>query len=464
MTFAEWEASRKGGLPPVAADAQDAEVPSGNAHPTAAGYGNSEVDRLLAEAKGTLSKSDMLSHSIGNGPSAAKAPAPDRSLLSSEPYQASDMDSPLTAAGNELSRTGARAMVGLARSPMDAVKGALGIPAALADSAKTAITNPRGFLSTIPEALKSIVTTPAKAIVDPTTDPTEAASLGGQIAFGEGAPALAKAGIRAVPEAASASMRGLAKAATMTGKGAEALGSSTVAKMASKYGPLEALVRMDPIGLAAAAAPPLLKSGGKMLQRAGQAVSDASPLKGLRSLVDKYLPAAAEEAPSAADVMKGKVSEAKGYEDTGFSHQMAGKLADVPVGEETPYASKQTAKKVTYPADVKVEQADLRSQGFGEPAINKLTKADQKAASGWSRSVLSQRIQQLADKLRAEPVGYGVDDISGSRTLSRGAQYKNVKNAKATGSRSPVIDGLRAIVNSMDDAANFGRSAGGGRR
>src|SRR3954465_15205250 len=123
MTFAEWEAARKGGVAP-APEQQDAPTGDQHAHPTAEGFGNSEVDRLLAEAKGTLTKTDGLSHTLASGPrpQAPAGSAPDRTLLSSEPYQASELDSPAMAMGNELSRTGARAMVGLARSPMDAIK------------------------------------------------------------------------------------------------------------------------------------------------------------------------------------------------------------------------------------------------------------------------------------------------------------------------------------------------------
>lgn len=156
-------------------------------------------------------------------------------------------DTPASAFVSELGRTAKEAAIGVAKSPWDMLQSVLH-PVDTVTGMGHAIAHP---LDTI------------KAIGD---NPRAGGSLLGQMllapkipGLAEGAPGVVGRGLGAV------------------GRGMEAAGTSQVAQTAGRFGAMEAALRLDPKGIAIAAAPAILKYGGQGAQRLG------SSLEGLTS-------------------------------------------------------------------------------------------------------------------------------------------------------------------------------------
>lgn len=108
-----------------------------------------------------------------------------------------------------------------------------------------------------------------------------------------------KAAATALSMAASRGPAGSAIAAT--GRGLEAVGNSRAARAAEAAGGAEAAFKLDPKGLAVAAAPTVLKATGRVLQRAGAFVKGAPPMSA--AAVPPTIGEAAEAAPVATSAV-----------------------------------------------------------------------------------------------------------------------------------------------------------------
>lgn len=279
-SFAEWEAQRKGG---AGAPAQSLAT-EGPGVPAALHVDNPSVDELLAQAKGTLAKADTFSKSIGTDRTVAPARQDYTPSAHTQPspygkaYQASPNDSPETARSNELERTALAFGKGVAHSPVDLLKGVLGIPQQIAEGYTSAIPT----LLKDPSLLKEAPAAAVQTVKDIGADPEAGGSLAGQLALGKAGPKPALAGLetalRVAPDVVGAPLEAL-------GRGSEALGTSRPMRAIAKLGPWEAVARGDWKGLAAAAVPPILEHGGRALQSAGSKIRGMDPLAGLMRAV-----------------------------------------------------------------------------------------------------------------------------------------------------------------------------------
>lgn len=280
LSFAEWDAARKGG------QALDPTVTGKVAsdQPPALAVDNPSVDDLLSQAKGTLSKADAFSKSIGVDRAVAPARKDYTPSQNTQPtpygegYKASPYDSPDTARTNELERTALAFGKGVAHSPVDMLKGALGIPKQIAEGYTSAIPT----LLKDPSLLKEAPAAAVQGIKDIGADPETGGSLAGQLALGKAGPKGALKGLetatRMAPGVIGAPIEAL-------GKGMEYAGTSRPVQALGKFGPLEALARGDWKGLAAAAVPPVLEYGGKALKSVGSRIRASDPLQGIMRAV-----------------------------------------------------------------------------------------------------------------------------------------------------------------------------------
>ena len=163
-------------------------------------------------------------------------------------YEPGLADTPTTAIVNELARTGKEAGIGLARSPVDAVKGLFQLAAHPIEAVK-------GTARAVAHPVETF-----NALGD---NPREAGSILGQLLLGKVGLPKVPAALARVPEAVSAAGRGAETAGT-------ALAESKIGGFGIPgLGALEAITRGDPTGLAVAASPYALKYGGKGLQKVG---------------------------------------------------------------------------------------------------------------------------------------------------------------------------------------------------
>ncbi len=165
-----------------------------------------------------------------------------------------------SAGRRELMRTGKEAAIGLARSPLDAVKGLFGMVAHPIDT----VTN---TASAVMHPLDTI-----EALGD---DPRAAGSMLGQVLLGKYAAPKVMPALRASAPAVARGVAGAGRAAGAVGRGMEAVGESAPARHMGSFGAMEAALRMDPKGLALAAAPAALKYGGKAVQAGGRLLERA---------------------------------------------------------------------------------------------------------------------------------------------------------------------------------------------
>ncbi len=162
-----------------------------------------------------------------------------------------------SAGRRELMRTGKEAAIGLARSPLDAVKGLFGMvrhPIDTVTNTASAIAHPIDTWNTLGD------------------DPRAAGSMLGQVLMGRAVPG----NVGKIGELGARGVAGAGRAAGAVGRGMEAVGASAPARHLGTWGAVEAAMSMDPKGLLVAAAPTALKYGGKGLQ-AGGAMLERAP-------------------------------------------------------------------------------------------------------------------------------------------------------------------------------------------
>jgi hypothetical protein len=283
-TFAQWEAKRRGGQAGVQADSSPTPMNPNDIQDVS--------PDVIASAEKFLARPAL---KLGPTDTDASDPTGAKLSLTKDP-----------------SRYFGHAAKGLARSPIDLVKGLLNLPAqvvhGLGVDLPALIADP-SLVTEIPQAAKD-------AVEFANTHPDEMGSLLGQSLLAPKVPGAANAALRHGPTAVGRTM-------SAVGRGAEAVGTSKIAKMASKFGPMEAALRMDPYGIAVAAAPKVLEVGGKALQKGGAA------LEGLDLAYKGKVPFAREAGPEVvdpADVMREKVAGAREDVSAGFSRPVASKL------------------------------------------------------------------------------------------------------------------------------------------
>jgi hypothetical protein len=179
-------------------------------------------------------------------------------------------DTPLTAAAQELARTGGQTLKGLLRSPLD-----------LASNAISTVAHPIDAIKGVAQA----VTHPGDVVNAIGADPSLGGSMIGQLLMGKMLPGKAT-------DIADVAGRGIGA----TGRGLEAAATSPVAKTMGHYGALEAGLRLDPWGAVVAAAPKGVELAGQGLQKVGKS------LRGLKQ--------ATSAAPEAAASTTGGLSAA----------------------------------------------------------------------------------------------------------------------------------------------------------
>lgn len=159
-------------------------------------------------------------------------------------------ESPVDAELGELGRTAKEAGIGLLRSPLD-----------MAEGLYNTVRHPLDTLVGMGKAVAHPVDT-VKAIGD---DPRMGGSLLGQLLLAPKLPGMAET---AAAEGPGVVGRGVGA----VGRGMEAVGTSAPAKAAGGFGAMEAALRLDPKGLAIAAAPKALELGGRGLQSVGRSI------------------------------------------------------------------------------------------------------------------------------------------------------------------------------------------------
>lgn len=243
-------------------------------------------------------------------------------------------------------RYGGEELKGLAHAPMDALSGLLSAPGAAM----------HGWIHDIPTAIKetfapsdgqdSLIKSVPGAAVDAVKNlalhPDALGSMLGQAVLGKVA---AVHGPAALETAVSRGPALAGKAIGSVGRGMEAVGTSGPAKAAGHFGMLESALRLDPKGLAIAAAPKALEYGGRALQRGGAAVAgiDTEPaLNALKNLANTDVGQAVKNAvtpevvddPGVASV-RATVDTARNGMANGLSREQAAQRAGWPLGESS---------------------------------------------------------------------------------------------------------------------------------
>ncbi len=181
-------------------------------------------------------------------------------------------ESPTEATMSEIGRTAKEAGIGLARSPLDALKGLMGLPRTvveglLGQNGLPALVKDPSLLLEAPAAAK-------QAVTDLGNNPREAGSLLGQTLLGAKAPKIVSGATKVagkVPAGMVATGEAMARGGqTMKDFGGMSVGGVKIPM--STLGLGEAVMRMDPAGLAVAASPYALEYGGKGLAAGGRAL------------------------------------------------------------------------------------------------------------------------------------------------------------------------------------------------
>lgn len=210
-------------------------------------------------------------------PAAAPAAAAD-------PADGSFAFRPGESTGAAMLRYGGEELKGVARSPIDALKGLLHLPGAVV----------KGWTQDIPALLRdpSLLREAPRAAVDAASDlamhPTELGSQLGQVLIAKGAPAAAPAVGEAAARGGLAATRGAlgatGRVASAVGRGVEAVGESAPIRHGSTWGAGAATLGGRPFSAAGlASAPYVLRGGGRLAQRVGSALSDLSGSEALAS-------------------------------------------------------------------------------------------------------------------------------------------------------------------------------------
>lgn len=269
----------------------------------------------------------------GGGGSAPGVSAPDDgSLLPAEStrYQPGGADASegfgWKAAGKELARTAGETAIGLARSPVDILKGLFGLPGQVVEGAKQI-----GNLAADPSLLLESGRA-AKMGIDYIGDhPREGGSLIGQMLLAPKVPEAAKFVAEKAPAV-------VGKTVSAVGRGAEAVGGSAPARGLGALGALEEAIHGRLGGTLLAAVPPALEYGGRALQSVGDKIANVDVMQGLSRAVNRLTPGEQFTEPTAADGMRTDVEAARNNLSKGMSRKQANQRAGYGVKSvEVPY-------------------------------------------------------------------------------------------------------------------------------
>ncbi len=219
---------------------------------------------------------------------------------------------------------------GAAHSPIDALKGLLGLPGAVVSGAGELIKDP------------SLLLEAPQMVADIAQRPEELGSMLGQAVVGKAVPGVARFAADRAPGIVGNTI-------SAAGRGAEAVGGSKPVKALAKFGPLEAMVRGDWKGLAATVAPQVLEYGGQKFQSLGNTISNIDIPASLQGLLRRIMPGEQITAPTAADSMRATVDAAKDMHANGASRPQANARAG--------YGVKST--EVPYDRTAMIDQPDL---------------------------------------------------------------------------------------------------------
>lgn len=322
MTLAEWKAQLAGqGTAPVAADA----APDEAVDPNSVMHGAPLRPRL--EYNGNSLETD--------------ATDPEGRFLSFT-------DDPARYLGH--------AAKGVARSPLDLVKGFVGM----------ATTRPDKTLSAIAKPIANAIKHPIDTLGYLNTHPDEVGSGVGQAVLGGALPDAANAVVEKGPGIAGRAM-------STVGRGAEALGDFSAKTNKKGIVPLVTAATGHPWMTAAElAAPPVLRAAGRGLQRGGAA------LEGLDLSLRDRTPVPPQP-PTPAEAMREKVAGARGDVEAGFSRPVASKLNGL----------KSSATDISYPTADVANPGELFPYQKDSLAALRETAANKKAAAP---------VQELANK------------------------------------------------------------------
>lgn len=231
------------------------------------------------------------------------------------------------AAGKELARTAGETAVGLARSPIDMLKGLLGLPGQVVEGAKQI-----GNLAADPSLLLESGRAAKMGIDYIGEHPREGGSLIGQMLLAPKVPEAAKFVAEKGPPAIGNTM-------SAVGRGSEALGKSKPVKRLGLIGSLGEVLHGDiKGGMISASVPPLLEYGGRAMQSAGNKIANVDVMQGLSRAVNRVTPGEQFTEPTAADGMRTDVESARNNASKGMSRAQANQRAGYGVkSAEVPY-------------------------------------------------------------------------------------------------------------------------------
>lgn len=276
----------------------------------------------------------------------------------------------------------------MTRYAVDEMKGAAHAlsPSSLWDSLKAA---PGAVVKGLTQDLPTLVQDPSLLKEAPSAmweflqHPQDVGGMLAQTAAAEAAPGLANAALRSGP-----SMLGRGMGAV--GRGAEAAGTLSAKVMNRGVVPIIIAATRPPwLTAAELAAPPVLKAGGRALQRGGAA------LEGLDLSFKGRTPDVPLESPPASDtdVVRETVNTARGYKADGASTAQASQRAGWPLGQsmEVPY-------RAGGGADVSgARGADQAAANAAVRALAKVTEGD----AAWSQDASAQPEEQPSDIIDA---------------------------------------------------------------
>ncbi len=248
-----------------------------------------------------------------------------------------------SAGRRELMRTGKEAAIGLARSPLDAVKGLFGMVAHPIDTVTNTANAVMHPLDTI-EALGD--------------DPRAAGSMLGQVLLGKYAAPKVMPALRASAPSVARGVAGAGRAAGAVGRGMEAVGESAPARHMGSFGAMEAALRMDPKGLALAAAPAALKYGGKAVQAGGRLLERAP------SAIDSLMGGESLETAAAGRAAGWRQSRGMRQSEE-VPYRYAEDVVDV-ADEAAPFAEEPSMASLVDEAPIADPKLDELQQFFGD--------------------------------------------------------------------------------------------------
>lgn len=208
---------------------------------------------------------------------------------------------------------------GFAGSPVDYVKNLLGLPKAVVSGAGELIKDP------------SLLLEAPRAAMDVLERPEELGSMLGQSVMGKVTPGVSRVVADKAPGV-------VGNTVSTVGRGMEATGKSGPVRTLGALGGIAEMLRGDLKGTLLSAVPPALEYGGKLAQKAGDAISGVDIPASLEGLRRRLTPGETYTEPTAADSMRATVDTAKDLRSRGMSRDQANQRAgyDVTSKEKGP--------------------------------------------------------------------------------------------------------------------------------